>query len=146
MAAINYPSNVQKALKVLNEICTDQNAKLNFIKEIFETDGAPNMNYDLEKLNSIMNLIAPSSLTDTAIIKEYFWNNLNLIAKCDSSEDLLVLFKSNQEVIDEFCVSYLTFKQFIDFIDDEKSRLVKIQSAIAKQVSDYVSKSLNNLN
>ncbi|WP_033160100.1 DUF1951 domain-containing protein [Mycoplasmoides alvi] len=145
MAIINYQNNVQKAVKILNEICTNQNMKLVFIKEIFETDGAANMNFDLDKLNSIMSLIAPSSLLETSTIKEYFYNNLNLISKCDSFEDLLVLFKSNQDVIDEFCVSYLTFKQFIDFVDNEKTRLIKIQNAIAKQIADYVSESLTGL-
>ncbi|WP_027123909.1 DUF1951 domain-containing protein [Mycoplasmoides pirum] len=145
MSNINYSNNLTKALKVFNEICIDQNSKLNFIKEVFETDGAANMNFDLDKLKTIMSLVVPKVLeNDTSIIKDHFYKNLDTISKCDTPEDIILLFKSNQEVIDEFCISYLTFKQYIDFIDNEKSRLIKIQNAIAKQVVEYVSGSLNN--
>ncbi len=145
MANSSYTSNVSKAIKIFNDVCADQNQKLEFIKEVFETDGAANMNFDLDKLKQIMGLVAPADLADdTAAIKDYFYKNLDAVSKCDSLQDLIVLFKSNQEIIDEFCISYLTFKHYIDFVDSEKPRLVKIQNAIAKQIADYVSGSIGN--
>lgn len=136
MAVTKYESNVNQAIAVFNEICKDQRAKLEFIKEIYETDGAANMNYKLDQLEKIMSLVCDSD--ESGVPKSYFKNNLNLISKSDSPEDILALFKRTQKVIDEFCISYLTFKQSFDFDDPERSTLIKIQNAIAKQVSEFV--------
>lgn len=136
MAVTKYESNVNQAISVFNEICKDQRAKLEFIKEIYETDGAANMNYKLDQLEKIMSLVCDSD--ESGVPKSYFKNNLNLISKSDSPEDILALFKRTQKVIDEFCISYLTFKQSFDFDDPERSTLIKIQNAIAKQVSEFV--------
>lgn len=136
MAVTKYESNINQAIAVFNEICKDQRAKLEFIKEIYETDGAANMNYKLDQLEKIMSLVCDSD--ESGVPKSYFKNNLNLISKSDSPEDILALFKRTQKVIDEFCISYLTFKQSFDFDDPERSTLIKIQNAIAKQVSEFV--------
>lgn len=136
MAFTKYDSNVNQAIAVFNEICKDQRAKLEFIKEIYETDGAANMNYKLDQLEKIMRLVCDSG--EPGVPKNYFKNNLNLISKSDSPEDILALFKRTQKVIDEFCISYLTFKQSFDFDDPERTTLIKIQNAIAKQVSEFV--------
>lgn len=136
MSVTKYESNINQAIAVFNEICKDQRAKLEFIKEIYETDGAANMNYKLDQLEKIMSLVCDSD--ESGVPKSYFKNNLNLISKSDSPEDILALFKRTQKVIDEFCISYLTFKQSFDFDDPERSTLIKIQNAIAKQVSEFV--------
>lgn len=138
MLKFNYQENVKKAIELFNKICTDQKSKLEFIKETYETDGAANMNYSLDELNKIMELIVAQSFNKPSEPKNFFYKNLKRISKCDSPEDIILLFKSEQQIIDEFCVSYLTFKQCFDFVDEEKATLIKIQNAIAKKVIEFV--------
>ena len=138
MANSNYEQKVKQAREIFNNVCSDQKAKLEFIKEIYETDGAANMNYSLDDLKKIMSLIISRSDDKPTEPKDYFRNNLDKIAKCDTPEDIVVLFKSDDDVIDEFCISYLTFKQCFDFQDEERATLTKIQNAIAKQITEFV--------
>lgn len=132
-----YPERVAAAVAVFNKICPDPKQKLAFVAEVLETDGPANMGWPLAQLEEIMRLITPSpSHPDEA--KAYFRANLDKIGRCDSTEDVVVLFGSDQTALDEFCVSYLTFKQSFDFPDGERDKLVKNQNAIAKLVVEFV--------
>lgn len=134
---VSYSERVTKAITLFNDLCHTHKEKLIFIGNVLETDGAANMNYPLASLESIMNLLTPSSETPDEA-KLYFRANLEKIGRCDSTEDVLVLFGSSPATLDEFCISYLTFKQSFEFADHERDKFIKNQNAIAKIVVDFI--------
>lgn len=132
-----YPERVARAVAAFNKICPDPKQKLAFVGEVLETDGPANMSWPLDDLEAIMRLLTPTS-DHPEEAKAYFRANLDKIGRCDSTEDVVVLFGSDPVTLDEFCVSYLTFKQSFDFPDSERDKLVKNQNAIAKLVVEFV--------
>ncbi|CDN40752.1 DUF1951 domain-containing protein [Mycoplasma amphoriforme] len=132
----NYQSNIDQATIIFNKVCFEYRMKLDFIKEVYESDGVANMDYKLSDLQEMMRLVC--DLKNSSEAKIYFKKNLKIISECDGTDDILALFKRDQRTIDEFCISYLTFKHSYDFEDPERSTLNKIQNTIAKQIIDFL--------
>ncbi|WP_027119680.1 DUF1951 domain-containing protein [[Mycoplasma] testudinis] len=132
----NYSNQITQAIQIFNEMCADHRVKLDFIKDVYETDGAANMDFKLAQLQKIMECVCQQVNPGDA--KAYFKQNLKVISESDGTEDILALFKRDSKVIDEFCISYLTFKHSLDFDDNERSTLIKIQNTIAKQIIDFL--------
>lgn len=132
----NYQSYIDQATIIFNKVCFEYRMKLDFIKEVYESDGVANMDYKLSDLQEMMRLVCDPKNSSEA--KIYFKKNLKIISGCDGTDDILALFKRDQRTIDEFCISYLTFKHSYDFEDPERSTLNKIQNTIAKQIIDFL--------